>query len=345
MPIRVAMPGLESDFRADTGEGTQRYGYELYRHLQKMNGITVEKRAYGGRLQYASHMFYDDYTKADIIHIPNFRLFYPLRKGKATTLVTAHDFQPLIAPEIDMNHDATLSNRMWFEMVKLDMRCLLQSDYMICNSTMTRDDAISLGYDKRRVFVANHGIDDRFRKKAKVRKQDKVFKVGYIGGFRARKNVAFAIEAFKRLDMRDAVFELWGKKSFEYDYLRKLAGRDRRIRFMGFAPESRLVDIYDTFDAFVFPSLYEGEGLEILEAQARGLPVIIYKNGKMPKEIKKYCLEANEKEDMIKLLKELGKTGYSNKISQLASGYARNFTWKRTAIGTMNLYKKIYKLS
>jgi len=59
--------------------------------------------------------------------------------------------------------------------------------------------------------------------------------------------------------------------------------QNERIKFIGFAPEEKIVDIYDSFDVFVFPILYEGFGMPIIEAQSRGLPVIIYKYGKIPK--------------------------------------------------------------
>ena len=59
--------------------------------------------------------------------------------------------------------------------------------------------------------------------------------------------------------------------------------QNERIKFMGFAPEEKIVDIYDSFDVFVFPCLYKGVGMPIIEAQSRGLPVIIYKYGKIPK--------------------------------------------------------------
>jgi glycosyltransferase involved in cell wall biosynthesis len=339
--MRVAMPGLRSDFEADTGEGTQRYGYELYRHLREQ-GVDVQKMAYGGILQYASHMARDYYGDSDIIHMPNFRLFYPLRRGSAVTLVTAHDFQPLISPELDVGHDATVRNRLWFEFVKSSLRRTLRSDYLICNSTMTRQDAISLGYDKNRVFVSNHGIDDRFRRgKGAASGSRNTFRVGYLGGFRARKNVAFAIGAFKKVEGRGFELELWGKNAFEYDYLAGVARTDRRIRFMGFAPEKDLVRTYDSFDAFVFPSLYEGECLEVLEAQARRLPVIIYKKGRMPKEIRKYCLEAEDERHMAQMIARLKDNGYSEKAREKAARYARGFSWQRTARGTLEVYERI----
>ena len=50
---------------------------------------------------------------------------------------------------------------------------------------------------------------------------------------------------------------------------------------MGFAPEEKLVSIYDSFDAMVFPTLYEVFELPILEAQSREIPVIVYKMEKL----------------------------------------------------------------
>lgn len=288
-------------------------------------------------------MLTDDFIGSDVIHIPNFRLSYPLRKGGAAMLVTAHDFQPLLAPQLDMGHDATIGNKIWFEFVRLGMRRMLLSDYMICNSTLTRNDAVSLGFDSKRIFVSNHGIDERFRNGLKTKRDSKAFKVGYLGGFRARKNVSSAVRAFMSVKDKNCSFELWGKKSFEYPYIANIARRDDRIMFMGFAPESYLVDVYDTFDCFVFPSLYEGEGLPVLEAQARGLPVIIYKKAKIANEIRKYCMEAKDEAHMTQLIQKIKENGYNEKSMRKARAYARSFTWQKTAKGTFEAYKKIYK--
>lgn len=338
--IKCLLLGLSSDFERDTGEGTQRYGYELYKGLKKY-GIKIEKNDYQSIFRYSSHVLFDDFGDFDIIHIPNFRLFYPARKGRAATLVTAHDFQPLLNPEMDVKHDATLQNRMWFEFVKLSLKRTLLSDYLMCNSTLTRQDAVTLGYDKDKAFVSNHGLDDRFRDNKRANKPGKGFLVGYLSAFRARKNVAFAIKAFKKIERQGFAFELWGRKAFEYDYLADLSKTDRRIKFMGFAPEGKLVDTYDRFDAFVYPSLYEGEGLPVLEAQARGLPVVIYKKGKIAKEIRKYCFEAEDEGHMAQIIMQLKENGYNERLRKDATEYARGFTWEKTAKGTFEAYTKI----
>jgi len=117
--------------------------------------------------------------------------------------------------------------------------------------------------------------------------------------------------------------------------------QNERIKFMGFAPEEKIVDIYDSFDAFVFPSLYEGFGLPILEAQARGLPVIIYKYAKIPKEVRRYCFEAESPEHMAQIIEQLKENGYDEKERKKAMEYARSFTWEKTAKMTLKVYKKV----
>ena len=111
--------------------------------------------------------------------------------------------------------------------------------------------------------------------------------------------------------------------------------------FNGFAPESRLVQIYDSFDVFVFPSYYEGFGLPILEAQARDLPVIIYKKAKIPVEVRKYCFEAESQEHMAQIIEDLKENGYNEKLQMKATKYARSFTWEKTAKETLEVYKKL----
>jgi len=160
---------------------------------------------------------------------------------------------------------------LWLRLVVYSgLKSALDSNYLTCNSTQTKEEAIKLGFNKNRIFVVNHGIDKRFFKPAKRRIHKTFFKVGYIGGMRTRKNLEFGIEAANLIKDKDIFFEVWGKKECEYEYLRSIA-KNKNIKFRDFAPEDKIVEIYDSFDAFIFPSYHEGEGLPILEAQARGL--------------------------------------------------------------------------
>jgi len=66
--------------------------------------------------------------------------------------------------------------------------------------------------------------------------------------------------------------------------------------------KKKKVEIYDPSDVFMFPSLYDSFGLPILEVQARGLPVMIYKYGKILKGVRKYCFEAESPEHMAQII-------------------------------------------
>ncbi|MGC8648898.1 MAG: glycosyltransferase, partial [Candidatus Micrarchaeia archaeon] len=216
-------------------------------------------------------------------------------------------------------------------------------DYIIAVSTQTKEEAIKLGFDKKDIFVVNLGIDKRFLKNKLKRERNKAnFVVGYLGAMRKRKNLEFAIKAFNLISDPKIKFDIWGKKEYEYEHLTSVS-KNKNINFKGFAPEDKIVYIYDSFDAFVFPSFHEGFGMPILEAQARGLPVIIYKNAMIPKEVRKYCIEAESPEHMAQIIENLKKNGYDEKLRKEAMEYARNFTWDDTIKKIVDVYKDVLK--
>ena len=160
------------------------------------------------------------------------------------------------------------------------------------------------------------------------------------GGLNVRKNVSFAINAFRKIKDRSFQFKIYGKGP-ETLRLKEQASGDTRIRFMGFAPEEQIVDIYDSFDAMVYPILYTGFEMEIIEAQARGIPVITYKEATIPVEVKKYCIEASDESEAAAIVEDIKENGYNAAKRQAAMKYARSFTWERCARETLTVYKKI----
>jgi glycosyltransferase involved in cell wall biosynthesis len=76
-----------------------------------------------------------------------------------------------------------------------------------------------------------------------------------------------------------------------------------------------------------------------LEAQACGLPVIIYKKGKIPKEVRKYCFEAESPEHMAQIIESIKENGYNEKLRKKATKYARGFTWDKCAKSTFETYR------
>ncbi|MEM3839289.1 MAG: glycosyltransferase [Candidatus Micrarchaeaceae archaeon] len=348
---KVALLGMDINFDRSTGAGVASYMYELANILKRLgpeSGFDVEVRPYRrGSSELADFIGLvlsnatKSYREYDIVHNLDVKPILPLNRGRAEFVATAHDYQPLLAPELDSDMQGSLKSKaklvLW---IRYSLKLTLYADYIIARSTMTKDDAVRLGFDRDRIFVVGGAVDKRYRAPLPAKKNRNRFVVGYIGAFRARKNVAFAVRAFNELSDKGIFFDLWGKPAYEYDAIRQ-AATNPNISFKGFAPEGKLVSIYDSFDAFVFPSLYEGLCLPILEAQARGLPVIICKEGRIPEETRRYCLVAKDEDEMAGIIMRLKNEGYDPKLRKKAMAYARSFTWEKTAKETLEVYEKI----
>lgn len=94
----------------------------------------------------------------------------------------------------------------------------------------------------------------------------------------------------------------------------------------------------------VFPSMYEGFGLPILEAQARGLPVIIYKKGGISKEIRKYCLGTRGEKYMAQLIASIEANGYDEGKRHLTEQYADGFDWAECTKKTLKIYNIVLNM-
>ncbi len=349
--IRVAFLGLNGEFNERLNGISHRYTYELYKSMAnaqnkykniQLNKINVPSNIFSPGLAFFANTIIKDFSRYDILHNINFKPCIPLHKGNAIFLTTALDFQPIIYPKLKKNFSINIKTWLWMHLVvEFGLRTALMSDYMITISTQTKEEAIKLGYNPKKIFVVNIGISQKFINTPIKKYPKKNFTVGYIGSFTPHKNIAMSIGAFRKIKDLDMCFEIWGHSLYWSDKLHEKAGNDKRIKFMGFAPEKRIVDIYDSFDVYVHPVLHGGFELEILEAQARGLPVVIYKNGKIPKEVRKYCFEAKNEEHMAQIIKDIKQNGYNEKIKKRATRYARSFTWERTSKETFEVYKYI----
>ena len=353
--MKVALLGLYGDFNSNAGAGIQRYMFELYKNLKTINdaNFNVEKTEItklpiiGTGFSFSFKTFFLNLNKFDIVHhlMPIVSYSRPKIFRNNILITTAQDFHfyPKLHPEFNLMHNTPLKRKFWIKLIVIPAyKNILLSDYLIANSLQTKQEAIELGFKKNKIFTVNLGIDSRYFKEQGNKKISKIFKVGYVGRIDIYKNLSFAINSMNLIKNDNIKFEIWGNKNAAYDSLKNIA-KNKNIAFKGFAPENKIVELYDSFDAFVHPSLFEGFGLPIIEAQARGLPVIIYKNGKISKEVRKYCFEAESPEHMARIIEDFKENGYNEKLRKRATEYARTFTWERCARETLNIYRKMLK--
>ena len=344
--MRVLLLGDPNSFKSDSGAGISRYMYELYNGLKQYEkaNLSVEKCNYpkitcSSISDFILYQLVNNFSEYDIVHnLAAMPIIKPKSMIRTKVVSTAHDFGILLHKEYYIDKNTDKKTIIWYWLVKIGLLSILKSDYVIAVSTQTRDELVKLGYSKSKITTISEGVDRRFIEEPINKKQMNNFVFGYIGSFQKNKNIRFAIESIRYFN-KNILFKIYGKPNSALS----LTKNNRRIKFMGFAPENQLISIYDSFDAFVFPSLYEGFGLPILEAQSRGLPVIIYKYGKIPKEVRKYCFEAESPEHMAQIIENLKENGYNEKLRKKATEYARSFTYEKEVKETLEVYKLVLR--
>lgn len=220
---------------------------------------------------------------ADVVHAPDFVL-PPL--ARARSVVTIHDLSFLVVPEAsDPGNRAYLSHQV--------PRAARRASLVVAVSEATRRDVIErLGIAPGRVVTVPNGVDPHFRSLS----YDEITPLApalrarlglpprfllHVGTIEPRKNLVRLIHAYARLVAhgRDAEHDLVlaGRPGWMYESVYQAAahsGLARRIHFLNYVPERDLPMLYNLATVFVYPSLYEGFGLPVIEAMACGTPVL-----------------------------------------------------------------------
>ena len=161
----------------------------------------------------------------------------------------------------------------------------------------------------------------------------------YVGTLEPRKNIPLLIEAWREV-----------RKQFPIDLV--LAGRARGdfqlpspepgLRILGAVPEQDLPALYTGALAFVYPSLYEGFGLPVLEAMQCGALVVTSRDPAISEVVgtgSAIQVDATQGRPLVEALLALARlpTSFAS-LRARAVERAREFTWKRTAEGTRDVY-------
>lgn len=354
--MKVLLLGMEGEFADNSPSGIVKYMFSLYSEMGKLPGIKVNKVEYkkvAKRLPWANHSafylqsLFSDFKGYDLLHNPNCnRIFYKPKNARLVT--TVHDLMFLDRTKA-LSGSGIKSKLVGINSGLSDLaatqgfRLALKSDRIITSFPQSREELIKAApeYDKDKISVVNLGIDNKFiMQKLSPKSSSKLFKVGYLGSFNFSKRIHLAIRAVKMMKEEDVKFEMWGIKNIEAELLDNEIGTDKRIEFMGNEKQSEKVKIFDSFDVFVHPGVYEG--LPVLEALARGLPVIVSRDARMTPETRRHCIVAKDEEEIAEKLSWLKSNGYSEKARKAGMQYARRFTWKNTAEQTVNVYRKVF---
>ena len=170
----------------------------------------------------------------------------------------------------------------------------------------------------------------------------------YVGTLHPRKNLVRLVQAFARLLSRPAagsprpLLVLAGQKGWLYaeidEAVRRL-GLEGHVRLPGYVPDEDLPALLSGALAFVFPSLYEGFGLPVVEAMACGTPVVCSRVSSLPEVAGDAALLVDplEVEAIAAVLaRVVGDEGLRRELIERGFERARQFSWQRCARETLD---------
>jgi glycosyltransferase involved in cell wall biosynthesis len=216
------------------------------------------------------------------------------------------------------------------------------ADRVIAISQATADDLVRYtGVDRRRVVVIPHGVAPVFTPLAKKTMPWARYMV-YVGTLQPRKNLVRLIEAFARAQTHPATqLVIAGRAGWLSEPLAEIArahGVAERVHLIGFVPDAELPALLAGARAFVFPSLYEGFGMPVLEAMASGAAVLTSTTSALPEVAgEAACLvDPNDVDAIAAGIRRLdGDDVYHSQL--VAKGYiqAQRFSWTTCAATTL----------
>lgn len=230
-----------------------------------------------------------------------------------------------------------------------------RSDRLIAISRSTRDDLVALlGIDAARIDVVPNGFGSQPGVARLSDEQTRArFSLGdrrvllSLSAKRPHKNLRALIDALARIEPeRRPLLVLPGYATWHEAELRARAGElgvSGDVRFLGWLDGAEIEGLWAIADAFVFPSLYEGFGLPVLEAMARGVPVACSNASSLPEVAGDAALlfDPYDVDAIARSLRGLLEdTELAGRLRALGRERAKLFTWRRTARLTLDSYER-----
>ena len=227
-------------------------------------------------------------------------------------------------------------------------------DLVIADSRSTKEDVVKfLEIPDEKVRVVYLAASDEFRpaddeKVKDVLRKYKIKKpyILSVATQEPRKNIQKLIDSFEKIKEEHPDFSLVlvGKQGWGQGF-----HSTEGVIWTGYIPKEDLVSVYSGCRVFVYPSLYEGFGLPILEAMACGVPVVTSNNSSMAEIAKDVAILVDPRsetqlERAIKMVINLSLEDYQ-KMVRASLNCSRKFTWTKTAKETLKIYREAYRFA
>jgi glycosyltransferase involved in cell wall biosynthesis len=291
--------------------------------------------------------------QVDILHCPlNFGLPWFSPCPRVLTLHDAIDqvYYTQDIPWYQQLNLADIQNRFYHWVARN------RADHIITVSEYSKQDIVKyLQIPENKITVIYEAADANFhqevtqgeRLQVKNKYQLQLPYIFYIGGWEKRKNIPFLIKAFAEADLDGVELVIAGGNDEQCDPLLKLGGSlgiENKLRLLGWVDDVDLPALYAEAVCFVYPSEYEGFGLQLCEAMAVGCPVLAARSTCLPEVLGDggETFRLDELSELSRLLRRLVEDQtFLEDLKQRAYQKAQCYSWKNTAFVTQKLYSSM----
>lgn len=285
-------------------------------------------------------------ARCDVFHGWNGQCLTSLQEAKrqgAITIVERASSHILIQMKLMREEYETYGIEDEPELPGIIARCLEEyerADYITVPSQFVYDSFLKNGFSRDKLLLISFGVDtERFQP---VKKEDSVFRILFVGRLSLRKGIPYLLEAWNKLDLKNAELLLVGSLSKD---VRPLIGRYRgKKNFELWGYLSDPVKVLNSASIFVCPSIEEGSALVTYEAMACGLPVIATVNsGSLVRDGKDGFLvpirDVGALKERIEFLYENAEK--RGEMGRAARERVSRFTWDRYGDNLVKAYERV----
>ena len=215
------------------------------------------------------------------------------------------------------------------------------ADKILVASEYVRDTIINDGIPAEKIVLCPYGVDINRFSPASIERDNKTFKVLFVGQLTQRKGIKYLLDAFRKIELPNVELILMGAIAGNGEALKQYRDIFTHIRNV---PYVELPRYYQSADVFVYPSLHEGSALAIYEALASGLPVVTtFNSGSVVRDgIEGYVVPVQDPDAIKEKIESL----YYNiplrkKMGMAARLRAETFSWEAYKERVAGIYKKI----
>ncbi|MCG8431391.1 MAG: glycosyltransferase family 4 protein [Candidatus Omnitrophica bacterium] len=267
------------------------------------------------------------------------------RFTRAKRIFTIHDLRSL-----------KISDRTYPQDIRSLRRSAHVADVCITISEVSKKDIVEhLEVGPEKVRVVYNGVDEGFTPASEEAVEEMRRRYGLTGdylfsvGLVPRKNIERLLKAFALLkERRELTLVLAGAGSDGpwmelYQKLAVKSGIAHRVKFLGHIPHEDLPVIYSGCSCFVFPSLYEGFGLPVLEAMRCGAAVVTSGVSALPEvggDAALYCDPYNPEDIAAQVRRVLDDRNLCRELIQKGAARSRQFSWEKMAREIISIYRE-----